>query len=121
MTNFKMCQRCNQKVISNLNNPTADYYRHLSVKYCDECREIVRREKNAQSVKRYRKRKRQEQAVKSENVSLLQQSNELLMQENEALKDNYIQLVDKLEQLHKLLNADAERIWHKKRQPPKVS
>lgn len=121
MNNVKMCQRCNQEIISNLNSATADYYRHLSVKYCDKCREIVRREKNAQSVKRYRRRKRQGKALQTSNIELLQQENELLTKKNEVLEENYIQLIDKLEQVHRLLNIDINQRTHKKRKPPKIS
>lgn len=96
MHNFKMCERCNNAVISNLNSPTADYYRHLSVKYCDKCREIVKREQTAERVKRYRRRKKLE--TRAEQTRL-----ELLERENELMKENYVQLCEKIELLQNLL------------------
>lgn len=101
MNNFKMCRRCNAVVISNLNSPTADYYRHLSVKYCDECREIVKREKNAAAVRRYRQRKRAEKTLKQTKVEYLQA-------ENEMLKRNYGQLCDAIS----ILRRELEQIKH---------
>lgn len=106
MHNVKMCERCNHVLISNLNSPTADYYRHLSVKYCDTCREIVKREKTAQRVKKYKQRKKQERSYKQEQT-------EYLLKENEMMRRNYCQLVDAIEILQRKLHqieAEAERI-----------
>ena len=87
MTNVKACIRCNVAIISNLNFDTGNYYRHLSVKYCDECRKIVRAEQNRQNVKRYRARQRAERTAKQERV-------ELLKAENDILRRNYSQICD---------------------------
>lgn len=57
MDEIKTCQRCNV-LISNLNSNTGNYYRHISVKYCDECRVIVNREKGAERVRRYKERQK---------------------------------------------------------------
>lgn len=106
MHNFKMCARCNAVVISNLNSPTADYFRHLSVKYCDKCREIVKREKNAEAVKRYRQRKKAEKTAKQTKVELLQA-------ENEMLRRNYGQLCDAVSILRRELEQikdEADRL-----------
>lgn len=106
MNNVKVCIRCNLKLISNMNFDTCDYYRHLSVKYCDECREIVKREKNAEAVKRYRKRKKAERTAKQERADILKA-------ENEMLRRNYSQLCDAVSILRRELEqikAEADRI-----------
>lgn len=101
MTNVKACARCGVKVISNLNFDSGNYYRHLSVKYCDECRKIVRREQNSAAVKRYRKRKRAERTAKQDRAEILQQ-------ENEMLRRNYSQLCDAVS----ILRRELEQIKH---------
>lgn len=92
MNNVKMCARCNAAIISNLHSETADYYRHISIKYCDQCRQIVKREQTARRVKALKERKKAEHKQTLTKV-------ELLEKENEALRQNYIELMDIIEAL----------------------
>ena len=106
MNNVKMCVRCNAAIISNLHDANADYYRHLSVKYCDECRKITEREQTARRLKRYRERKKQ-------NRTLKQEQNSYLKAENEMMKRNYVQLCEAIEVLQRELSqirAEADRL-----------
>lgn len=106
MNNVKMCVRCNAAIISNLNNADADYYRHLSVKYCDACKRIVKREQNSEAVKRYRRRKKAERTAK-------QEQREYLIAENNMMRRNYEQLCDAISILQRELEqikAQADRI-----------
>lgn len=92
MNNVKMCLRCNAAIISNLHTDTADYYRHLSVKYCDECREIVKREQTARRVKALRERKREKDKLMKTENDLLRERLQIMERENELLRESVEQL-----------------------------
>ena len=77
MRKYKLCERCGL-IISDID--TDDYFRHLSVKYCDRCRDIVQREKTAARVANLRKRKKEKDKYRDEQLELLKQENELLRQ-----------------------------------------
>lgn len=100
MSNVKACERCGVKVISNINYG-GDYYRHIAIKYCDSCREIVKRDKNAAAVKRYRQRKRAERTAKQERE-------EILRAENDMMRRNYAQLCDAIS----ILQRELAQIKH---------
>lgn len=82
MPEIKRCSRCGVE-ISNIY--TADYYAHIRVKYCDQCREIVTKEQTAARVKALRRRRR-------ERNKLLDDRLELLEEENRLLRERIIQL-----------------------------
>ena len=106
MNNVKMCERCNAAIISNLHEASADYYRHLSVKYCDACRKIVRTEQNRASLKRYRARQKAGKTAKQEREMYLKA-------ENDMLRRNYSQLCDAVAILRRELEqikAECDRI-----------
>lgn len=90
MTEIKRCQRCGM-IISDDRNGTADYYRHISVKWCDSCRKIVERQQAAERMKKLRERRRIYHKKRDEKL-------ELLEQENELLKLNIIKLREMLTQ-----------------------
>jgi len=75
MNDIKYCQRCGA-IISDLN--TADYFSHISIKYCSQCAEKVNREKTAARMAALRKRKKQKDKYRDEQLILLQEENELL-------------------------------------------
>lgn len=85
MNDNKYCCRC-AALISNIN--TADYYSHISIKYCPKCAEIVEREKTAARVKALRQRKKQKDKLRDEQLVLLQEENELLRRNIIALREN---------------------------------
>ena len=73
----KRCTMCGA-VISDLDNPTTDYYSHIRLKYCPTCRETAERLHSLERVKRYRERKRQQDRETAEQLRLLKEENELL-------------------------------------------
>ncbi len=75
MNDIKYCQRCGA-VISDLN--TADYFSHIRIKYCRRCAEQVEREQTAVRVAALRRRKKQKDKFRDEQLILLQEENELL-------------------------------------------
>ena len=75
MKELKFCECCG-KFISDINNN--DYYSHISKKYCSACSVKSKKEKNLASVKAYRKRKKQKDKFRDEQLELLQEENELL-------------------------------------------
>lgn len=83
MEDVKRCKRCGVVISTS----EGDFYRHISVKYCDRCRPEVEREQSAwrQAVHRSKKKER---------ARLLREQNALLKEENELLR----------EQLRKLRN-----------------
>lgn len=87
MNNVKMCQRCNREIISNLHNENTDYYSHIRIKYCDACRQIVAKEQAAERLKRWRANKKQEEKLKDEKITLLEQENEILRKNVEQYKE----------------------------------
>lgn len=96
MNNVKMCERCNAVIISNLHEASADYYRHLSVKYCDSCREITNHEKNAERCRKYRERKRAER----NGIQTAEQTQlDILRMENSKLMQDYFEICQVIEKL----------------------
>lgn len=86
MQETKFCQRCGL-IISRLSE--ADWYSHMSIKYCESCKVKVEKEKTAERVAEFRKRKKQKDKFRDEQL-------ELLKAENELLRKNIIQLREKL-------------------------
>ena len=78
----KKCERC-FKIISDANS--SDWYSHIRIKYCDECREIVRKEKAAARVKRLRERKKENEKAMKDNLRKLELENEILRSKIELL------------------------------------
>lgn len=81
----KNCKFCG-KLISDLSAPDADYYKHISVKYCPECRKISDKVHTLERVHEYRKRKKELNRERDTQLELLKQENELLRQRIAALK-----------------------------------
>lgn len=75
MTDIKYCEGCG-RVISRIND--ADWYSHMSIKYCPNCRAKSDKEKAAERLKRFRARNKQIRKAKDEKLVLLEEENELL-------------------------------------------
>lgn len=82
MNDIKRCARC-YAVISCLD--TSDWFSHLSIKYCDTCREIVKKEQNAKRVAACRKRKKEADKAKEIRLKNLELENEILRAKIESL------------------------------------
>lgn len=91
MEDKKYCQKCG-RFISDIN--TADYYRHIRVKYCKSCASDVNRENAAVRSAEIRKQTR-------ENNKLARQLNKELLKENEMLKRQLEEVRERMEKLSK--------------------
>lgn len=87
MTENKYCIRCN-KLISNIYS--ADYYSFIRIKYCSECKPIVKKEQTLKCIKESRQRKREQNKLRDMQLDLLKQENELLRLNIIQLKENLI-------------------------------
>lgn len=72
---IKRCERC-YKIISF--EDEADYYSHISIKYCDDCRKIVLREQARVRMANMRARNKAEIKTLQERVRVLELENESL-------------------------------------------
>lgn len=77
MQEQKYCKGCG-RIISDINS--ADWYSHMSIKYCPECRKKSDRLKAAERMKNLRARNRAVNKAKNERLELLEKENELLRQ-----------------------------------------
>lgn len=102
LENVKRCTMCG-KIISDLNDETTDYYRHIRLKYCPTCRETAEHLQGVDRVRRYRERKRQQDRETAEQLRLLKEENELLRQRVAQLR----QSVDAPEELHSAQSSGA--------------
>lgn len=75
MVECKFCERCGAKIGDEFNT---DYFAYIRMKYCPECKEQVKREQTAERVKRLRRRTREINKAKSEQLELLKEENEIL-------------------------------------------
>lgn len=89
MNDIKYCVRCGA-FISDVN--AADWYSHISIKYCNVCRREAEREKTALRVAALRQRKKQKDKFRDEQLEIISERNELLKEENELLRKKVMQL-----------------------------
>ncbi len=75
MNEKKYCERCG-KLIGDAYN--TNFYAYIRMKYCNNCKEIVRREKNAERMKRLRRENREINKARKEQLELLREENEML-------------------------------------------
>ena len=75
MTEKKYCERCG-KLIGDAYE--TDFFAYIRMKYCFDCKVQVRREKNAQRMRDLRKKTREINKAKSEQLALLREENEML-------------------------------------------
>lgn len=87
MIENKYCIRCN-KHISNIN--TDDYYSFIRIKYCPECKPIVKKEQTLKCIKESRQRKKEQNRLRDIQLDLLKKENELLRLNIIKLKENLI-------------------------------
>lgn len=92
MVEDKYCERCG-KYIGNIETYPKGYYSFIRVKYCDECRNVIKSMGTKQRMKEYRKRKSSEQEQLSKKLASL-------TRENEQLRNNIIELREKVERPH---------------------
>lgn len=112
MRDIKYCKRCGRE-ISNVNE--ADWFRHISVKYCEQCREQSDREKTALRVHNLRQRKKEKDKFRDEQLELLEEENKLLRQKVVQMREQ----MDSAESILKILMevktpAELRKLVYKK-------
>lgn len=75
MQDIKRCEKC-YKIISTIDS--ADWYSHMRIKYCDTCREQVKKTQAAERNKRARARRKEEYKALVERVRNFEIENEIL-------------------------------------------
>jgi len=101
----KYCEVCG-KLIS---TSDSDYFSHIKIMYCDTCRKEVEREQSRLRMEELRKRKRQKDKFRDEELIRMQERVKLLEEENELLRLKVERQREELEQLkadfHSLVEA----------------
>ena len=82
---IKRCERC-YKPISY--EETDDWYRHIRVQYCDDCRKIVDKEQAAARFRRYKERQKEAARLRDERLKELEIENEILREKLKLLWDS---------------------------------
>ena len=72
---IKRCARCYTPISW---EDSSDWYSHIRIKYCDECRKIVGREQAAERLKRYKQRKKEADRVRDARLKELELENQIL-------------------------------------------
>ncbi len=80
MSNVKYCEYC-KRPISDLDDPATDYFRHIRLKYCNECRKLSNSLKASERVKRLRQRKKMKSEYRDEQLDLLREENEIMKEQ----------------------------------------
>ena len=71
----KFCEKCGKK-ISDANS--SDWYAHIRVKYCEECKIIARRQNAAARIKKLREQSRLRELETKTHLKNLELENEIL-------------------------------------------
>lgn len=108
LEDVKRCTMCG-KVISDLNDETTDYYRHIRLKYCPICRETAEHLQGVDRVRRYRERKRQQDKARDDQLRLLQEENELLRQRVAQLRESITEPPEELHSAHRTSPTTSNR------------
>lgn len=72
---IKRCARCYTPISW---EDSSDWYSHIRIKYCDECRKIVDREQAAARLKRYKQRKKEADRIRDARLKELELENQIL-------------------------------------------
>lgn len=72
---IKKCCMCGVPIS---NEYEVSWYSHIRIMYCDKCREEVRRIQTADRVRKYRQKKKQENAKNEEKIKTLEAENRVL-------------------------------------------
>ena len=86
MEEIKRCQACGI-VISSIHDKNFNKYRHIRIKYCDTCRDVINTYRNRGYQSDFKQRKKKLDELKSERIGLLQEEIELIRQRNSQLRE----------------------------------
>lgn len=79
---IKRCERCFTPISY---EDTADWYRHIRVQYCDECRKIVEKEQAAVRFRRYKERQKEAAKLRDQRLKELEIENSILREKLKAV------------------------------------
>ena len=79
---IKRCERCYTPISY---EDSSDWYSHIRIKYCDECRKIVEREQAAERLKRYKQRKKEADRIRDARLKELELENRILRDKLKAI------------------------------------
>lgn len=79
---IKRCERCYTPISY---EDTADWYSHIRIQYCDECKKIVEKEKAAERFRRYKQRQKEAAAQRDIRIKELELENSILREKLKAL------------------------------------
>ena len=82
---IKRCARCYTPISY---EDSSDWYSHIRIKYCDECRKVVEREQAAERLKRYKQRKKEADRIRDARLKELELENQILRDKLKFLWDN---------------------------------
>lgn len=77
MADKKYCLFCGT-LISDLNDPECNYYRHIRIKYCDNCRGMVEHFQASNRAYNFRQRRKEKEKFRDEQIELLREENAIL-------------------------------------------
>ena len=84
---IKRCARCYTPISF---EDSADWYSHIRIKYCDECRKIVDKENAAERFRRYKNRQEEAARLRDQRLKELEIENSILREKLKALwGDNF--------------------------------
>ncbi len=93
MTEKKYCERCG-KLIGDAYN--TDFFAYIRMKYCSDCKGIVKSEQDAQRMRDLRRKNRELNKAKNEQLKLIKEENEMLQEKNRMLRLEIIRMREHL-------------------------
>ena len=82
---IKRCERCFTPISY---EDTADWYSHIRIQYCDECKKIVEKEKAAERFRRYKQRQKEAAEQRDLRIKELEIENSILREKLKAIWGN---------------------------------
>ena len=82
---IKRCARCFTPISY---ENSADWYSHIRIQYCDECKKIIEKEKAAERFRRFKARKKEAERLRDERLKELEIENSILREKLKALWDD---------------------------------
>lgn len=81
---IKRCKLCGAFIMDD----TGDYFRFISVKYCDSCRALKAKQSHAERQRKYRARLSEKQKADKQELERLKVENVRLREQNRQLTEN---------------------------------
>lgn len=82
---IKKCVICGVPIS---NEFETSWYRHIRIMYCDQCREEVKRIKNADRVRKFKKKQKKQLEVDEKKIKNLEDENRILRERLKAFMND---------------------------------